>query len=64
MIKIIILSGMFNGIKKMVGAIGSSENLDSSPERQSQQMATTPCLSKSAKKRKLSESSAFSSKKK
>lgn len=44
----------------MIGAKGSSENLDKSDELN----PVTPCISKSAKKRKVTESSAFSAKKK
>ncbi|XP_037925102.1 rho GTPase-activating protein 11A-like isoform X2 [Hermetia illucens] len=53
-------SGMFNGLRKIVGVIGSAENLDSTAENE----PATPCLSKSAKKRKLADVSAFSAKKK
>ncbi|XP_037025627.1 uncharacterized protein LOC119067005 [Bradysia coprophila] len=53
------LTRMFNGIRKMIGAKGSSENLDKSDELN----PVTPCISKSAKKRKVTESSAFSAKK-
>lgn len=52
--------GMFNGIRKMIGAKGSSEDLDKSDEMN----PVTPCISKSAKKRKVTEASAFSAKKK
>uniref|UniRef100_A0A182Q5S1 Rho-GAP domain-containing protein n=1 Tax=Anopheles farauti TaxID=69004 RepID=A0A182Q5S1_9DIPT len=63
------LTRMFNGFKKMVSAIGSSENLDRSDERceldpSLSVIAGTPCLSKSAKKRKVTEGIAFSAKKK
>lgn len=52
---------MFNGFRKIVGAIGSStENLDDSHEVE---VPLTPCMNKS-KKRKALEASAFSSKKK
>lgn len=55
------LTRMFNGFRKIVGAIGSStENLDDSHESEVQ---STPCINKS-KKRKALEASAFSSKKK
>lgn len=57
--------GMFNGFRKIVGAIGSSENLDiTPPENIEFSNTTTPCLNKSAKKRKVLEPQAFSSKKK
>lgn len=57
------LTRMFNGFRKIVGAIGSStENLDDSHESEVQS-TSTPCINKS-KKRKASEASAFSSKKK
>lgn len=52
--------GMFNGFRKIVGAIGSTENLDDSHEGEVQ---STPCINKS-KKRKALEAGAFSSKKK
>lgn len=51
---------MFNGFRKIVGAMGSSENLDDSHESEVQ---ATPCINKS-KKRKAMEANAFSSKKK
>lgn len=53
---------MFNGIRKIVGAIGSSENLDESHEYE-MNTERTPCITKT-KKRKVLEASAFSSKKK
>lgn len=52
---------MFNGLRKMVGAIGSAENLDETDELL--EIPSTPCLNKS-KKRKVLEASAFSAKKK
>ncbi|XP_053680740.1 uncharacterized protein LOC128731633 [Anopheles nili] len=61
------LTRMFNGFKKMVSAIGSSENLDKTDEKCDNEGALaigTPCLSKSAKKRKVTEGIAFSAKKK
>ncbi|XP_052902262.1 uncharacterized protein LOC128309823 [Anopheles moucheti] len=61
------LTRMFNGFKKMVSAIGSSENLDRSDERGENDptmLIGTPCLSKSAKKRKVTDGIAFSAKKK
>uniref|UniRef100_A0A182SHU9 Rho-GAP domain-containing protein n=1 Tax=Anopheles maculatus TaxID=74869 RepID=A0A182SHU9_9DIPT len=61
------LTRMFNGFKKMVSAIGSSENLDKTDEKcETDQTLVigTPCLSKSAKKRKVAEGIAFSAKKK
>uniref|UniRef100_A0A182NFT0 Rho-GAP domain-containing protein n=1 Tax=Anopheles dirus TaxID=7168 RepID=A0A182NFT0_9DIPT len=63
------LTRMFNGFKKMVSAIGSSENLDKTDERCELEpslstVAGTPCLSKSAKKRKVTDGIAFSAKKK
>lgn len=51
---------MFNGFRKIVGAIGSTENLDDSHVSEVQ---ATPLIHKS-KKRKALEASAFSSKKK
>lgn len=53
---------MFNGLRKIVGsAIGSTDDLDTTPELNPQ----TPCLSKTAKKRKvLDAASGFSAKKK
>ncbi|XP_058118623.1 uncharacterized protein LOC131284857 [Anopheles ziemanni] len=61
------LTRMFNGFKKIVGAIGSSENLDKTDEiceNDPTLPVGTPCLSKSAKKRKVTEGIAFSAKKK
>uniref|UniRef100_A0A182JZJ2 Rho-GAP domain-containing protein n=1 Tax=Anopheles christyi TaxID=43041 RepID=A0A182JZJ2_9DIPT len=61
------LTRMFNGFKKMVSAIGSSENLDKTDEKCENDPTLTigtPCLSKSAKKRKVTEGNAFSAKKK
>uniref|UniRef100_A0A182R379 Rho-GAP domain-containing protein n=1 Tax=Anopheles funestus TaxID=62324 RepID=A0A182R379_ANOFN len=61
------LTRMFNGFKKMVSAIGSSENLDRTDERGENDptmVIGTPCLSKSAKKRKVTDGIAFSAKKK
>uniref|UniRef100_A0A182J4M5 Uncharacterized protein n=1 Tax=Anopheles atroparvus TaxID=41427 RepID=A0A182J4M5_ANOAO len=61
------LTRMFNGFKKIVGAIGSSENLDKTDETCENDPTLTvgtPCLSKSAKKRKVTEGIAFSAKKK
>uniref|UniRef100_A0A182PAG8 Rho-GAP domain-containing protein n=1 Tax=Anopheles epiroticus TaxID=199890 RepID=A0A182PAG8_9DIPT len=62
------LTRMFNGFKKMVSAIGSSENLDKTDEKPTEHDPSltigTPCLSKSAKKRKVAEGNAFSAKKK
>ncbi|KFB48489.1 AGAP013292-PA-like protein [Anopheles sinensis] len=61
------LTRMFNGFKKIVGAIGSSENLDKTDEIGENDPTLpvgTPCLSKSAKKRKVTEGIAFSAKKK
>ncbi|XP_035903817.1 uncharacterized protein LOC118508282 [Anopheles stephensi] len=61
------LTRMFNGFKKMVSAIGSSENLDKTDEKGENDQTLvvgTPCLSKSAKKRKVTEGIAFSAKKK
>lgn len=61
LIAIFPFAGMFNGLRKMVGAIGSAENLDETDELL--EIPSTPCLNKS-KKRKVLESSAFSAKKK
>uniref|UniRef100_A0A182VXF9 Rho-GAP domain-containing protein n=1 Tax=Anopheles minimus TaxID=112268 RepID=A0A182VXF9_9DIPT len=61
------LTRMFNGFKKMVSAIGSSENLDKTDERcenDPSMVVGTPCLSKSVKKRKVTDGIAFSAKKK
>lgn len=59
-------AGMFNGLRKIVGNIGSSDNLDNTNENNlsvpSSQM--TPCLSKSTKKRKIDPITTFSAKKK
>lgn len=55
---------MFNGFRKIVGAIGSNENLNVTPTETIEEVnTTTPCLNKSAKKRKVVEPQAFSSKK-
>lgn len=51
---------MFNGLRKIVGAIGSTENLEEVHELDK---LSTPCLTKS-KKRKVLEASAFTTKKK
>ncbi|XP_052869805.1 uncharacterized protein LOC128275367 [Anopheles cruzii] len=63
------LTRMFNGFRKIVGAIGSSENLDKTDELEEQDptlpaVPSTPCLSKSAKKRKVTDGMPFSVKKK
>lgn len=58
------LTRMFNGFKKIVGAIGSSESLDKTAEAIGDSIQSTPCLSKSAKKRKVTDNISFSSKKK
>ncbi|XP_058055574.1 uncharacterized protein LOC131206984 [Anopheles bellator] len=63
------LTRMFNGFRKIVGAIGSSENLDKTDELEEQDptlsaVLSTPCLSKSAKKRKVTDGMPFSVKKK
>lgn len=55
---------MFNGFRKIVGAIGSNEHLNVTPTKTIEVNTTTPCLNKSAKKRKVIEPQAFSSKKK
>lgn len=54
------LLGMFNGLRKIVGALGSTENLDKTPELNE----ATPCISKSTKKRKVMEGTGLSAKKK
>lgn len=54
-------TGMFNGLRKIVGALGSTESLDKTPELNG---GVTPCLSKTSKKRKVLEGSGFSAKKK
>lgn len=53
---------MFNGFRKIVGAIGSTENLDDEIHHENE-VQSTPCINKS-KKRKALEAGAFSSKKK
>lgn len=55
------LTRMFNGIRKIVGAIGSTESLDKTMEMSHM---STPCLTKSSKKRKGGENTGFSAKKK
>lgn len=53
--------GMFNGLRKIVGsAIGSTDELDTTPEIN----PATPCLTKTAKKRKVLNAGGFSAKKK
>lgn len=59
--KLLVFVGVFNGIRKIVGAIGSSENLDETYE--CEMTDRTPRIAKT-KKRKVLEASAFSSKKK
>lgn len=52
---------MFNGLRKIVGsAIGSTDELDTTPEHN----PATPCLTKTAKKRKVLDTGGFSAKKK
>lgn len=60
------LTRVFNGIRKIVGAIGSSESLDKSRDFPiHDENLTTPCITKSSKKRKLTENlTSFSAKKK
>lgn len=58
---------VFNGFRKMVGAIGSSESLDRSEECLDDEVPMTPIANKSSKKRPLDRldiSTTFSSKKK
>lgn len=52
--------GMFNGLRKIVGALGSTESLDEAPGIN----PATPCLTKTAKKRKVLDGHGFSAKKK
>lgn len=58
-----MFNGFSDGFRKIVGAIGSTENLDDS--HQESEVLSTPCINKS-KKRKAMEATAtaFSSKKK
>ncbi|XP_062536550.1 uncharacterized protein LOC134205365 isoform X2 [Armigeres subalbatus] len=62
------LTRMFHGLKKIVGAIGSSESLDKTDEfiekDSSLAAVATPCLNKSSKKRKVTDGMPFSAKKK
>ncbi|XP_055616425.1 uncharacterized protein LOC129762303 isoform X2 [Toxorhynchites rutilus septentrionalis] len=63
------LTRMFHGLKKIVGALGSSESLDKTdelPDRDTTVVAAiaTPCLNKSVKKRKVTDGMPFSAKKK
>ncbi|KXJ70972.1 hypothetical protein RP20_CCG021885 [Aedes albopictus] len=62
------LTRMFHGLKKIVGAIGSSESLDKTDEfvekDSSMAAVATPCLNKSSKKRKVTDGMPFSAKKK
>ncbi|XP_055523946.1 uncharacterized protein LOC129717797 [Wyeomyia smithii] len=57
------ITRIFHGIKKIVGAVGSSENLDN-PDELLDKTNATPCLSKSSKKRKVADGMPFSAKKK
>lgn len=61
-VRVRVFAGMFNGLRKIVGsAIGSTDELDTTPEIN----PATPCLTKTAKKRKgLVDAGAFSAKKK
>uniref|UniRef100_A0A1B0DL00 Uncharacterized protein n=1 Tax=Phlebotomus papatasi TaxID=29031 RepID=A0A1B0DL00_PHLPP len=54
------LTRVFNGLKKIVGVRGSTDDLDKSVET----LGATPCLTKSTKKRKAGEQSGMSAKKK
>lgn len=56
-----MFNGFSDGFRKIVGAIGSTENLDDSHHES--EVQSTPCINKS-KKRKALETGAFSSKKK
>ncbi|XP_058467888.1 uncharacterized protein LOC131440538 isoform X2 [Malaya genurostris] len=61
------LTRMFHGLKKIVGAIGSSESLDRSEgqiDKDASVSVVTPCISKSNKKRKVTDGMPFSAKKK
>ncbi|XP_055586231.1 uncharacterized protein LOC129738931 [Uranotaenia lowii] len=61
------LTRMFHGLRKIVGAIGSSESLDKTDDfldKESTTSGTTPCLNKSSKKRKVTDGMPFSAKKK
>jgi len=65
------LTRMFNGLRKIVGALGSTESLDKTAMTPAvtimENNQQTPCINKSAKKRKVLEAannSAFSAKKK
>ncbi|XP_065080869.1 rho GTPase-activating protein 11A-like [Ochlerotatus camptorhynchus] len=63
------LTRMFHGLRKIVGAIGSSESLDKTDEYLDKDAtvaatAATPCLNKSSKKRKVADGMPFSAKKK
>ncbi|XP_058813982.1 uncharacterized protein LOC131677908 [Topomyia yanbarensis] len=61
------LTRMFHGLKKIVGAIGSSESLDKSDElidTDTTVSIATPCLNKFNKKRKVADGMPFSAKKK
>lgn len=51
---------MFNGLRKIVGALGSTESLDETAEIN----PATPCLTKTAKKRKVLDGHGLSAKKK
>lgn len=61
------LTRMFHGLRKIVGAIGSSESLDKTdeyPDKDATVAVATPCLNKSTKKRKVTDGMPFSAKKK
>jgi Rho GTPase-activating protein 11 len=57
------LTRMFNGIRKIVGAIGSSESLEKTPDPDRDRLVATPYMNKSAKKRKVESVNPFSAKK-
>lgn len=60
-----LIVGMFNGLRKIVGAIGgSAEDLDTTPDLLSTAPPTTPYLNKSTKKRKVLDTAGFSNRKK
>ena len=61
---------MFNGLRKIVGNIGSSDNLDHDHTVEDglagdgDNVPLTPCLSKSSKRKKMDPGIGFSAKKK
>lgn len=53
---------MFNGLKKMVGAKSTDDITSQTAISATPDLLQTPCLTRSAKKRKVTQTSGFSSK--